>query len=126
MFKIHHRLTGGIEPFEYFTPKAGEEIKAGEALVLTGGVLTKCGATAKPAFIAMGGRNRQGMVPVIRVLPTTVFAVPALASQSALAAGSEVTLHTDGLQVTATTTDGVFTLDTPAGAAGGECVGRFV
>ena len=61
---------------------------------------------------------------MIRVLPTTVFEVPAAADQSALAVGSKVTLHTDGLQVTATTSGGVFTL-TRAAKAGENCVGYF-
>lgn len=125
MFKIHHRLVGGVEPYEYKEVKTGEEVQAGEALVLATGKLTKCGATVKPEYIAMG-KAKNGIAPVIRVLPTTVFAATAQAGQNTLTAGSKVTLTADGMNVTATTTDGVFVLDTPAAAAGGECVGRFV
>ena len=124
MFKIHHRLTGSVEPFAYLEKTAGETVQAGEALSVANGKLTKCAAAAKPEYIAMGGENRQGLGPVIRVLPTTVFEVPAAADQSALAVGSKVTLHTDGLQVTATTSGGVFTL-TRAAKAGENCVGYF-
>lgn len=124
MFKIHHRLIGSVEPFAYLEKTAGETVQAGEALSMTNGKLTKCAAAAKPDYIAMGGENRQGLVPVIRVLPTTIFEVPAQADQSALPAGSKVTLHTDGLQVTATTASGVFTLTRPA-KAGENCVGYF-
>ena len=126
MFKIHHRLVGGVEPYEYKEVKTGEEVQAGEALVLATGKLTKCGATVKPEYIAMGKAAKNGIAPVIRVLPTTVFAATAQAGQNTLTAGSKVTLTADGMNVTATTTDGVFVLDTPAAAAGGECVGRFV
>lgn len=125
MFKIHHRLVGGVEPYEYKEVKTGEEVQAGEALVLATGKLTKCGATVKPEYIAMG-KAKNGIAPVICVLPTTVFAATAQAGQNTLTAGSKVTLTADGMNVTATTTDGVFVLDTPAAAAGGECVGRFV
>lgn len=125
MFKIHHRLVGGVEPYEYKEVKTGEEVQAGEALVLATGKLTKCGATVKPEYIAMG-KAKNSIAPVIRVLPTTVFAATAQAGQNALTAGSKVTLTADGMNVTATTADGVFVLDTPAAAAGSECVGRFV
>lgn len=124
MFRIHHRLIGSVEPFEYFAKAAEEIIDPGEALVLSGGKLTKCGADVRPEFIAMGGENRHGLVPVIRVLATTVFAVPAQADQSALSEGSKVTLHTDGLQVTATESNGVFTIMRKA-KAGAECLGYF-
>ena len=124
MFKIHHRSINSVEPFEYLEKTSGETVQAGEALSVANGKLTKCAATAKPEYIAMGGENRSGLVPVIRVLPTTIFEVPAQADQSALGAGSKVTLHTDGLKVTATTTSGVFTLLTPA-KAGEACTGYF-
>ena len=124
MFRIHHRLIGSVEPFEYLEKTAGATVQAGEALSVANGKLTKCAATAKPEYIAMGGENRSGLVPVIRVLATTIFEVPAQADQSALGAGSKVTLHTDGLKVTATTTSGVFTLLTPA-KAGEACTGYF-
>ena len=124
MFKIHHRSINSVEPFEYLEKTASEEYTAGEAVVLASGKVTKCGATAKPDYIAQGPANHKGMVPCIRVLPTTIFEVPAQADQSALGAGSNVTLHTDGLKVTATTTSGVFTLLTPA-KAGEACTGYF-
>ena len=114
MFRIHHRLIGSVEPFEYLEKTAGETVQAGEALSVANGKLTKCAATVKPEYIAMGGENRSGLVPVIRVLATTIFEVPAQADQSALGAGSKVSLHTDGMQVTAATANGVFTLMRPA------------
>lgn len=124
MFKIHHRSINSVEPFEYLEKNAGETVQAGEALSVANGKLTKCAATAKPEYIAQGPANHKGMVPCIRVLPTTIFEVPAQADQSALSAGSKVTLHTDGLQATATTASGVFTLLSPA-KAGEACTGYF-
>lgn len=124
MFKIHHRAINSVEPFEYLEKTSGEDYAAGEAVVLVGGKVTKCGATVKPDYIAQGPADSRGLVPCAKVLTTTIFEVPAQADQSALSAGSKVTLHTDGLQVTATTTSGVFKLLKPA-AAGKGCVGYF-
>ena len=124
MFKIHHRSINSVEPCEYLEKTASEEYTAGEAVVLASGKVTKCGATAKPDYIAQGPANHKGMVPCIRVLPTTIFEVPAQADQSALGAGSKVSLHTDGMQVTAATPNGASTLMRPA-KAGENCVGYF-
>lgn len=124
MFKIHHRLINSVEPFEYLEKTASETYHPGEAVVLVGGKVTKCGATTKPEYIAQGPENNKGMVPCCKVLPTTIFEVTAQADQSGLTAGSKVTLHTDGLQVTATTTSGVFTLRAVA-KAGSPCLGYF-
>lgn len=124
MFKIHHRSINSVEPFEYLEKTASENYSAGEAVVLVGGKATKCGATAKPEYIAQGPANSKGQVPCIKVLPTTIFEVKAQADQSSLTAGNKVTLHTDGLQVTATTSSGVFTLLSPA-KAGALCTGYF-
>ena len=60
----------------------------------------------------MGPVNEEtGCLPVIAVKPTTYFEVPATAVVAASLIGQAVTLHTDGLQVTATTASGVFTID---------------
>ena len=48
------------------------------------------------------------------------------AAVPASAIGSAVTLHTDGLTVTATTTNGVFTVSETENAAGGRVRGRFI
>ena len=97
-----------------------EAVVMGEALVLTGGKLTKCGATVKPEFIAMadceaGAAKR--LIPAARVEPNQLYEVPVQAAPTSLVEGSKVTLHTDGLQVTATTTSGVVTVENLNGAA---------
>ena len=135
MFRIHHRLIGSVEPFEYLEKTAGETVQAGEALSVANGKLTKCAATVKPEYIAMGGENRSGLVPVIRVLATTIFEVeaagslaPAGAACLDLCAGTGVVgialARRYGMQVTAATANGVFTLMRPA-KAGENCVGYF-
>lgn len=97
-----------------------EEIVIGEALVLASGKLTKCGATTAPEFIAMAGcasDAEKRTIPVARIEKNQVYEVPITAAPTGLTAGSKVTLHTDGLQVTATTTAGVVTVENLNGAA---------
>ena len=56
------------------------------------------------------------------------YEVPVTAAPTSLAVGSKVTLHTDGLQVTATTASGVVTVEDLNGAkaAGDKLVVRIV
>lgn len=107
MFKIHDRRITANEPYEYLPVTASEVYEVGEALVMTGGKATKCGATAKPTHICMGVSDGE-TVPAIPVLATTRFEVEYTAKPTA---GTVVTLHTDGLQVTATTSSGVFAVE---------------
>lgn len=103
----------------YHEATSGEEISIGEALVLTDGKLTKCAATTKPEFIAMGhvgAADTNRKVAVCRVESNQVYEVPVTAAPTSLKVGDKVTLHTDGLQVTATTSSGVITVENLNGA----------
>ena len=51
--KIENARMNVPEP-EYLPVTASEAVSEGEALVLSNGALTKCGATATPTYIAMG------------------------------------------------------------------------
>lgn len=104
---------------EFHEVTAEEAVTYGEALVLSSGALTKCGATAAPAFIAMKDLTAAAAdrrIPVIRVESNQVYEVPVQAEPTGLNEGDKVTLHTDGLQVTATTTSGVVTIISKNGA----------
>ena len=105
MFKVKDRQITGVEPFEYLPVTEGEGYELGEALTYTDAV-TKCAATARPTHICMGPGD-VSVMPVMPVLATTRFEVPYTAEPTV---GTVVTLHTDGLQVTDTTTSGVFTV----------------
>ena len=109
---------------------ANEAVAMGEALVLSGGTLTKCGATTAPAFIAMADLTAAAAkrtIPVARVASNQIYEVPVSAAPTSLKVGDKVTLHTDGLQVTATTTSGVVTVENLNGAtaAGDKIVVRI-
>ena len=76
-----------------------EAVVMGEALVLTNGKLTKCGATVKPEFIAMAdcaADAAKRLIPAARVEPNQLYEVPVQAAPTSLVEGSKVTLHTDG------------------------------
>lgn len=109
---------------------ANEAVAMGEALVLSSGTLTKCGATTAPAFIAMADLTAAAAkrtIPVARVASNQIYEVPVSAAPTSLKVGDKVTLHTDGLQVTATTTSGVVTVENLNGAtaAGDKIIVRI-
>lgn len=125
LIKIENARMNVPEPV-FHEVKASEAVQLGEALVLTSGKLAKCGATAKPEFIAMAdcaadAANR--LIPVARVEANQLYEVPVTAAPTSLVEGSKVTLHTDGMQVTATTADGVVTVENLNGAtAAGDTI----
>lgn len=126
MFSIYKMSVGTTAPFRYLPRKNDEVIEVGEALALDAGKLTKCAATAKPAYIAMGPADENGTVPCAEVQPHIEFMTTLSAAGAALNLGDKVTLHTDGLQVTATTTAGVATIKQIFSAdAGGEIIVSF-
>lgn len=110
-------------PFEYYLMTNAEAVTAGEALVQTNGRLTKCGATVTPEFIAVKTQAAEATaktpVPVIRITEDMEFETTANATSATTLVGAKVTLHTDGLVVTATTTSGVFEISYTDGATGG-------
>ncbi len=115
---------------EYLEAAAGEAIVPGEALVLTNGKLTKCGATTAPVYISLAGvgaAEGDREIPVCRAEKNQLWRVPVTSSPAALVSGTKVTLHTDACQVTATTEGGVVTVaDTlGASAAGAEILVRI-
>ena len=129
LLKIENARMNVPEP-EFLDAKAGEEIAIGEALVLSGGVLTKCGATTRPAYIAMGVKpagdvNRA--LPVCRVESNQVWEAPISAAPGELKVGDKITIAADALQVTATTASGVASIVSLNGAAaeGDAVIVRF-
>lgn len=115
----------------YYEVKAGEEVHEGEALVLTAGKLTICGATTKPEFIAIGDKAATAedrKLAVARCAANQIYAVPVTAAPTSLKVGDKVTLDSEGLKVTATTTSGVITVEDLNGAtaAGDTIIVRIV
>lgn len=126
MFKIAKMRTLAERAIEVYAPTTDEAIVLGEALVLTSGKLTKCAATATPEYIARSAGTNKA-IAVNRVLEEDIFETTFAADASAVTEGSKVTIHSDGVQVTATTTNGVFyiTKKLGTGASGTAVQGMF-
>lgn len=110
MFEYHHFDKEVTPPIEYHAAKEGESFQLGEALVLGDGGLTKCGATAVPTHICVGTLRQDGTLPATRVNGDIEYTAPlavAPAEGAALKVGQKVTIHSDGMGVTATTANGV-------------------
>jgi len=129
-FKRVKSLDGAQNPFEYYLLTDNEGATLGEAFVQTSGRLIKCGATATPEFIAMCDRTAETTsvtpLPVERVREDVEYQTKSNATTAVTLVGNKVTLHTDGLLVTATTPSGVFELSyTDAVTDGGVVRGYF-
>lgn len=110
MFKIYSVDDGRNVPIEYL-PASAITPKMGLALTQTGGQLAVASGTTAPSYICMCERAEActagDIIPVVRVGHDIIWETTAQAAMTSVSLGSKVTLHTDGLQVTATTTGGV-------------------
>lgn len=108
---------------------AGEAYALGEALVITGGKATKCGAAVKPTHMCCRDQkaDEKDHILVYPITGTMHFGVPVTAAPTALTVGAKVTLGADALGVTATTTNGVCEIVNLNGAkaSGDEIVVKF-
>ena len=110
---LPYKVDGSNRPqsLEYKLMASSQTPKVGLALKYNSGKVVLCSGTTKPEYICMTERasalSADEFVPVLRINPDMIFAVPAQADASAVTNGQSVTIHTDGLQVTATTSSGV-------------------
>lgn len=120
----------GELPFEYEQLTDAEAASLGEAFEMTSGKLTKCAATTRPQFIAAQAATAATpgtTIAVWRVDALQEWTTQSMATVATTLIGEKVTLHTDGLLVTATTTNGVFEISETDGATTTSNVrGRFV
>lgn len=122
-FMLQSTDVGQTPPIEYRQATAEEDVVLGEALVTAAtGLLTKCGATARPEFIAVGPQDEHDCVPVVRVQDYQVWRTQLSAAGTSLKPGNKVTLEADGLRVTATTESGVAAIVALEGTAVGDSV----
>jgi hypothetical protein len=109
-FIPHSNEDGRVQPWEYL-PAGAITPKIGMALVQSGGNLALATGTTKPTYICMADYDAAvtagTIIPVTRVLPDQIFETTNSASLSGVTVGAKVTIHTDALQVTGTTTSGV-------------------
>lgn len=124
-FKVHLTDDGRVPGIEYL-PCGAIKPQIGMALVQTSGKLAAATGTNAPKYISMCSRDSAcedgEIIPVIRVNADMVFETTLAVAGTALKPGDKVTLHTDGLQVTATTTSGVAEITAMDGTAAGSAV----
>ncbi len=132
MFVPCKTAAGNVIPWEYL-PCGAITPKAGMALKQSSGNFAVASGTDTPAYISMIEKESActagDPIPVIRVDHDTVYETTNQASFASIKRGDKVTLHSDGLQVTATKTGGVAEVvdfDAKAAAgAGGRVLVRF-
>ncbi len=110
MFMLSRMLVGNTPPIVYMQPTDGESYQVGEALKLASGKVTLCSGAVAPSHVCVGPIDDNGVVPCVEVqkymeFETTLGVAPA--DSATVGVGDKVTLHTDGMQVTATKTGGV-------------------
>lgn len=110
MFMLSRMLVGNTPPIVYMQPTDSESYQVGEALKLASGKVTLCSGAVAPSHVCVGPINDNGVVPCVEVqkymeFETTLGVAPA--DSATVGVGDKVTLHTDGMQVTATKTGGV-------------------
>lgn len=135
-FKIYSTDDNRVPGIEYLpasaiTPKVGMALTqtTGQLTQTTGQLALATGATA-PTYISMCEKDGEctagDIIPVIRVGKDMILETTFAAAATSIKLGDKVTLHTDGLQVTDTTTNGVAEVVYMDGTASGSmCRVRF-
>lgn len=125
MFKIQRKGSAATEAVEYILGTTSEAISIGEVLKLSSGKLTKASGTDVPEFVALGAGNGT-IIPVKRLYEDEVYQTTLSASGASLNIGDKVTIASDGLRATATTSSGVFEItEILSSAEGGKVNGMF-
>lgn len=105
---------GRVPPWKYLPATGSTKPDIGLALVLSSGKLAKASGTTKPTYICMmeapAAVAAGTLIPVIEVEPDMIFECKNQASLNGVNIGQAVTIHSDGLQVTGTTSSGVATI----------------
>jgi hypothetical protein len=135
---LPHTIDGSsrAQQTEYL-PASNITPKKGLLLRFNAGLLVLCSGTNKPEYICLkeGPQLSSGdVIPVQRILPDTIYETTLYndGDSSGPKLGTKQTIHTDGLQVTKTTTSGVAevvgleaTDSNGYGAAGDRVLVRF-
>lgn len=129
-FMIHSTDDHRVPHMEY-QPCGAIQPQIGLALAMSGGNLAIAAGATKPTYISNrqdeAARAAGDIIPVIRVQSDTIFETTFAVAADAVKVGDKVTIHTDGMQVTATTEGGVAEIVAMDGTeAGDKCWVRFV
>ncbi len=129
-FKLASRAFGGSAAIEYLLGTDEEAYTLGEALTLSSGKLTKASGEDIPLFICQKTQAAETTaatpIPVQRVMPNQEYETTFSTTPTSIVVGSIVTISSDGLEITATTADGVFQVSAMDGSDDGSVVrGHF-
>lgn len=119
-YKIGHV---GIIPWQEL-PAAAGDVKVGMAMVMTGGKLTKAGATTAPTHICMCTKTAEAgeLIPVLPADADVIFETVLSEASSGIAVGTKYTIDATGGKITATSTSGVAEVVSFDGTAKGSKV----
>lgn len=128
-FKIYSTDDNRVPGIEYL-PASAITPKVGMALTQTAGQLALATDATAPTYISVCEKDSKctagDIIPVIRVGKDMILETTFDAAATSIKLGDKVTLRTDGLQVTATTTNGVAEVVYMDGTASGSmCRVRF-
>lgn len=118
MFKLHSKASPATEAIEYVP--AGANLTPGVLVKYSSGVLVI--ATTEPEYVTLGSAKSGEKIPVKRILEDEIYETTLNAAGTSLKLGDKVTVATNGAQVTATTTDGIFKIVAIDGTASGSKV----
>lgn len=127
MFKIVNMRSAKERPTEPVVAGSGG-VSLGQAVLLSSGKVVAATANNVPEFIIAQPGDKDDIVLAHRIMEDDIFETTFSADGSSRGVGEKVTLHaTDGMSVTATTTDGIFTITKKlgSGASGTKVQGMF-
>lgn len=127
MFKfLRNNANSNMPAIKMMPTTASTSYAVGDALALSSGALVKATGTTKPEFICAAKYTAPatGMedIAVYPVYETQEWETTLSADGASLVPGNKVTIHTDGAQVTATTTSGVAEIVSLDGTGEGDTV----
>lgn len=106
-----HSVEGGYIPSWEYHPCSAITPVVGMALYQNAGNLALASGTTKPTYVSMTERTAAvtagDNIPVVQVNEDIIWETEWSAAATSIKRGQKVTIATDGLRVTATTTNGV-------------------
>lgn len=106
-----HEVEGGYIPSWEYPPCSAITPKVGMALYQNAGNLALASGTTMPTHISMTERESAltagDTIPAVRVSEDIIWETEWSASATSIKQGQKVTIASDGLRVTATTTGGI-------------------
>lgn len=123
-------ITGGEVSFDRFTPADGLTVKEGQLLINSGdGRVVNPIATSIPDFVSIQNMDpsspQTNKCTMIRIESNDEYECKTALTFTPTSIGTRVTLTTDGLGVTTTTTGGVFLISATDGKTNSSTIRGF-